>query len=93
MDDDSVRRLDVEGRAPVALYRVDGQFYATDAVCTHGDALLTEGMIEGGQIVCPYHLGTFDIRTGMPTGSPCIEPIRTYCVTVEEDTVFVDLPG
>jgi nitrite reductase/ring-hydroxylating ferredoxin subunit len=91
MDDDSVLRLDVEGREPLALYKLDGQFYATDALCTHGHAFLFDGMVEQGRIVCPYHLGAFDIRTGAPASPPCIDPIRTYDATVEDETVFVHL--
>jgi p-cumate 2,3-dioxygenase ferredoxin subunit len=92
MDDDSVRRLDVEGRESLAIYKLDGEFYATDALCTHGHAFLSDGLVEQGRIVCPYHLGAFDIRTGAAAAPPCIEPIRTYGVTVEDATVFVHLP-
>ena len=92
MDDDSVRRLDVEGHEPLALYKLGGEFHATDALCTHGHAFLSDGMVEQGRVICPYHLGAFDIRTGHAVASPCIDPIRTYGVAVEDETVFVLLP-
>jgi nitrite reductase/ring-hydroxylating ferredoxin subunit len=92
LSDGSVRRLDLEGREPLALYKVAGQFYATDGVCTHGQAYLFDGIVEQDRIVCPYHLGAFDIRTGMSAAPPCIEPIRTYRVTVQGDTAYIELP-
>ena len=92
MEDDSVRQVPVEGRDPVALYRLDGALYATDDVCTHGQAFLSEGDIEDGGIVCPFHEGVFDIRSGEATGPPCVSPIRTYPVRVGEDGyVYIDV--
>lgn len=75
-----------DGRA-IAVYNVGGEFLATADLCTHGDASLADGEIEDGQIVCPYHLGTFDIRTGEPTGAPCSIALRTYNVEVVEGAV------
>ncbi len=41
-------------------------------------------VIENGEIVCPYHMGRFDIRTGEATGAPCSIAIRTYNVMMGE---------
>ncbi|MGX5652777.1 non-heme iron oxygenase ferredoxin subunit [Hydrogenophaga borbori] len=74
----------------VAIYLVDGDVYVTDDRCSHGDASLTEeGSVDGCTVECSWHFGTFDIRTGQPTASPCTEPIRTYRVTVEDGGVWV----
>ena len=48
----------------IALYSVDGAVYATDNLCTHGNARLCDGFIEGLEIECPFHQGRFDLRTG-----------------------------
>lgn len=66
------------GRIWVALYRAEGQFYATSVMCTHGQASLADGYLEGFQIECPLHQGLFDIRTGAATAAPCVDPIKTY---------------
>jgi len=81
----------VAGRE-VALFLQDGVVYATDILCTHGDARLCDGFLEGHEIECPYHQGRFDIRTGAATGAPCTEPIRIWPVKVEEGRVWLRLP-
>ncbi len=93
LSDDSVKQVEIDGREPVAVYKVGGAFYATDDVCTHGAAFLSEGDIEGNDIVCPFHDGTFDIRTGAVTGAPCVTPVASYPVTVGEDGyLYVEMP-
>ena len=83
----SVRQIlvDAHAHAPIALYRLSAGFFATDDGCTHGEASLAEGEIEDGEIVCPFHLGKFDIRSGAPTAAPCTRAIRTYPVIMEAD--------
>ena len=61
--------VDVAGRE-VALYLVDGSVYATANRCTHGDARLCDGWVEGHEIECPLHQGRFDVRTGAATAAP-----------------------
>ena len=77
----------------IALYNLDGELFATDDRCTHGNASLSEGDIEGDDIVCPFHDGAFDIRSGEPTRAPCSIPLKTYRVVVEEGAVFVERDG
>jgi p-cumate 2,3-dioxygenase ferredoxin component len=84
------------GRLPdghhVAIYKVDGEVYVTDDRCTHGDASLTEeGSLDGCTVECSWHFGQFDVRTGQPLASPCTEPLRTYRVTVQDGSVFVEV--
>lgn len=79
-----------DGRV-LAVYNVDGTFYATDDLCTHGDASLSEGEIEDGQVVCPFHLGSFDIRTGEPTAAPCTLALRTYEVETVDGVVLLKM--
>ena len=79
---DDVIAVSAGGRE-VALYGVDGEVYATDNVCTHGQARLCEGFLEGHEIECPLHQGKFDVRTGAPTCAPVTEAIRSYPVKIE----------
>lgn len=85
------KKLCPEGRAPVALFDVDGRFFATDDTCTHGEASLCDGSLSGHVIECPFHAGTFDVRTGAAIGYPATEPLKSYPVHTEGDEVVIDL--
>ena len=75
-----IRRVEVEGREPIAVYNVDGQFYATDDNCSHKWASLATGWLEGHVVVCPWHGGAHDVRDGRAVGPPCVRPLRTWPV-------------
>jgi naphthalene 1,2-dioxygenase system ferredoxin subunit len=80
----------VAGR-DIALYSVEGQIYATDNICSHGNARLCDGFLEGHEIECPLHQGKFDVRTGQPTCAPITEAIRSYPVKIEDGRVWLVL--
>lgn len=88
IDEDDVARAEVAGRV-LAIYRVDGTFYATDGICTHEAACLSEGFVFDGVIECPLHQGRFDIRSGKALSPPVSRNLATYPVKVEGTTVFV----
>jgi naphthalene 1,2-dioxygenase system ferredoxin subunit len=69
--------VDVGGRE-VAIYLVDGHVYATANRCTHGDASLCDGFLEGHEIECPFHQGRFDVRSGTATGVPAEVALATW---------------
>ena len=75
----------------VAIYTVDGAVYATDNLCTHGNARLCDGFLEGHEIECPLHQGKFDVRDGKPLCEPVTEPLRSYPVKVEGSRVFLQI--
>jgi naphthalene 1,2-dioxygenase ferredoxin component len=87
---DDVMGLEVDGR-DVALYTVGGEVYATDNTCTHGQARLCDGFLDGHEIECPLHQGKFDVRDGRPTCAPVSAPLRSYPVKVEGRRVFIQL--
>ena len=74
----------------LAVYNVDGNFFVTDDECTHGPGSLSEGFLEGHVIECDFHNGAFDIRTGEVVAPPCMKPIKTYTVVVENDAVMIE---
>ena len=82
--------LDIDGRA-VALFNVDGTFYAIDDVCTHDGGPLAEGELEGCEIVCPRHGARFDVRTGAVLCMPAFEPVKAHQVRLEKGVVCVRL--
>lgn len=75
----------------IALYDIDGQLFATDDICTHAYAKLSDGWMEKGEIECPLHAGRFDIKTGKATAPPCVDDVKTYKVRVEGDEIQVRL--
>jgi len=75
--------------APIAVFNVDGELLAIDDTCTHQDASLADGWLEGCTVECPLHAACFDLRTGMPSGLPAKMPVRTHEVVVEDGLVYV----
>lgn len=73
----------------LAVFNIDGNIYVIDDACTHGPGSLSEGYIEGHTVVCNFHNGAFDIRTGEVKASPCPRPVRTYIVTICDGKVFI----
>jgi naphthalene 1,2-dioxygenase ferredoxin component len=81
------------GTEPVCLYNIAGTIYATHDTCTHGQASLADGFIEGNNIECPLHQGLFDIPSGKAVGVPCKVDIKIYAVKKEDGAVYVaELP-
>lgn len=80
----------VAGR-DIALYEVDGTIYATDNVCTHGQARMSDGFLEGREIECPLHQGKFDVCTGQALCAPLTENLRTYPVRIDNLRVMLRL--
>ena len=78
---------------PIAVFHVDGSFYAIDDTCTHETYSLAEGYIEGAAVECALHFAKFDLRTGEALCSPALVGLRTYPVKAEGDEVFVDVSG
>lgn len=83
-------RLDVE--PPIAVFHTEeGEILAVDDTCTHQDASLADGWLEGCEIECPLHASKFDLRTGAVDAPPAKRPIRTHAVRVEGDDIWVEL--
>lgn len=74
---------------PIAIYLVENKVCATSNICTHQDALLTDGYQEGGMIECPLHQGQFDIATGRALCAPLTVDLKVYPVEVRADEVWV----
>ena len=77
---------------PIAVFRTeDDEFFAVDDTCTHQDASLADGWLEGCEVECPLHASKFDLRTGAVDAPPAKRPIRTHAVTLDEETVYVTM--
>jgi len=82
--------IDLEGRS-VALFNVDGTFYAIDDTCTHAGGPLSEGELDGTVVTCPFHGACFDVATGEVLGPPAPEGVGRYDVRVEGDDVKIEI--
>lgn len=74
--------VDVDG-TEVAVFNIDGRYYAIENVCTHDGGELTGGEVEGSVIVCPRHGARFSIITGEVLAPPAYEDLTTFPVRVE----------
>ena len=74
-----------KGPLTLAVFNVDGEFFVTDDLCTHGPGSLSEGCIEGDTVECDFHNGAFNIRTGAVVTPPCMVPVKTYRTVVDAD--------
>ena len=79
------------GDLVLAVYNIDGEYYVTDDLCTHGPGSLSEGYIDGDVIECNFHNGQFDIKTGEVVSPPCMIPIKTYPAKVEDGKVVIEV--
>jgi 3-phenylpropionate/trans-cinnamate dioxygenase ferredoxin component len=86
---ESVRIAGIPGTDPIAVFNADGDLYAIDDTCSHQDASLADGFLEGCFVECPLHAALFDLRTGMPSCLPAKKPVRTYTVLVDAGVVYV----
>jgi nitrite reductase/ring-hydroxylating ferredoxin subunit len=95
----TVDEVEVDGamvipvKPPVAVFRLEDGFFATDDTCTHALSSLAEGYIEDGTVECEFHFAKFDIRTGKALTPPAVIPLATYPVAVRDGIVYVDLRG
>jgi naphthalene 1,2-dioxygenase ferredoxin component len=80
--------VEVAGHS-VALYAVDSEIFATDNICTHAYACLSDGWLDGEVIECPLHAARFDIRTGKVLDPPATEDLKTYPVQVVGDEIQI----
>lgn len=88
LPEDDVIGIDVNGH-DIALYRTEDGVFASANLCSHGNARLSDGFLEDGEIECPLHQGRFCIKTGKAMCSPLTEGIATYPVQIEGEQVYL----
>ena len=82
--------VEADGRS-LALFNVQGTFYAIDNTCPHRGGPLGEGELHAEIVTCPWHGATFDVQTGAVTGPPARAGVRSFPVHLEGNDVLVDL--
>lgn len=82
------------GGYDLAIYQIDnGEYFATEGICTHALAFLSEGWLDGEVVECPLHGGCFNVRTGKGLGAPITRDLVTFAVRVVDGMVEVALPS
>lgn len=79
------------GEKCIALFNIKGKFFATDDICTHAHAHLSDGYIDEDRIECPLHQGLFHIPTGRAIAAPPTEDLKIYQVRIEGDDVLIEV--
>jgi 3-phenylpropionate/trans-cinnamate dioxygenase ferredoxin subunit len=80
----------IVAHVPISVFHTEGGFFAVDDTCTHQDASLADGWLDGCFVECPLHSAMFDLRTGRPTCLPAKDRVRTYPVVITDGVFYVD---
>jgi nitrite reductase/ring-hydroxylating ferredoxin subunit len=79
------------GSKVIAVARVNGELHAFDDTCTHAACSLADGELEDATVVCPCHMGQFDLKTGEVLDGPPPDPINVYPVQENDGKLTVEL--
>ena len=82
------KRVEV-GEEAIAVFNLDGEYYAIGDTCSHEEASLSEGDVFGDCVECPLHGAEFDITTGKNLTLPAVSPVPSYPVKLEGDAILV----
>jgi 3-phenylpropionate/trans-cinnamate dioxygenase ferredoxin subunit len=80
--------VDVDG-TEVAIFKIDGQFYAIEDVCSHDGAEIASGELDGDEIICPRHGARFCVKTGEVKCAPAYENVDSFPLRVEKGRLQV----
>jgi len=84
------KEVAVNGKT-LALFNVNGAFYALDNECPHRNGPLAEGTVEGTEVVCPWHGARFDLSTGEHRAPPAQRGVKSYKVQVVGQDVEIEI--
>ncbi len=79
----------IEGQK-IALFNVEGAYYAIGDACAHRGGPLSEGDVQGTKVTCPLHGADFDLKTGAALGPPAQKGVPSYKIIVEGDDIKVE---
>ena len=75
---------------PIAVFRVNGRYFAIDDTCPHMGASLSGGMVEEGVVTCPWHYWRFRLQDGAWDDNPKIK-VGCYPVHVIGDLIQIEM--
>ena len=79
----------VDGERLMVLVNLGGALFAVDDECTHSACSMSDGLLDQESIECSCHGSIFNVKTGEVEQGPAEEPLPTYDVKVEGDTVYI----
>jgi nitrite reductase/ring-hydroxylating ferredoxin subunit len=86
LQEDKLVKVDVDNKS-IVLTNINGKLYAMDSICSHAGGPLEEGTLEGYILICPWHLGKFDIRTARASPeTDWVTDLKSYSVIVDDKT-------
>jgi 3-phenylpropionate/trans-cinnamate dioxygenase ferredoxin subunit len=75
----------------IAVFNVEGKFYAVSDMCSHAEASMADGYLEGDEIECPLHGARFCLKTGEALCQPATEPLQTFPVLVRDGDLYIEV--
>jgi 3-phenylpropionate/trans-cinnamate dioxygenase ferredoxin component len=77
----------------IGVFNCGGSLYAIEDRCSHDDGPLAEGEFDPDHctVECPRHGSVFDLKTGKPKTLPAYEPVDTFTVLIEDDTIKLEV--
>ena len=77
----------------IALFSVEGEVFAINNLCSHGNAKLCDGFVEGHNVECPHHQAQFNLRDGTVTCGPATDAVRSWPVKIQDGRVLIQFEG
>ena len=90
INENSVKVVNIENK-DIAIFNVDGEFYAIDDLCSHADASLAEGEVFDCKVECPLHGAEFDLKTGQAVTLPATKPVASYVISIEDEVIYLEM--
>ena len=81
--------VEIDG-VDVAVFNINGDYYAIQDVCTHDGTEIASGQIEGCEIICPRHGARFCLKTGKVLSAPAYEDVDSHAVRVQDGFIQVN---
>ena len=90
LNNGEAKKIEIDDKK-IALFRIDGDYFATDDTCTHEKASLSEGEIDNETVTCPHHGARFNIKTGQAMSLPAMFPVKTYQIKIDGDNIMINI--
>ncbi len=87
----TMKEVAEEGKT-LLIANISGSLYSIGGICTHMGCHLSQGRLEGQNVICPCHGSTFDVKTGNVVKGPARRSEPSYRITVEDGEVSIELP-
>lgn len=82
--------VEVQGKK-IALFNLEGRYYAIDNTCTHRGGPLSEGELEGDEVTCPWHGAKFKVTSGAVLSPPAPQGVQSFPIRVTGNDLEVEI--